>query len=68
MRALQERAEALARAAQRRRVDQIAEQWREALPGASISATATGVAIEAPGLGRRWLAEPTLRFAGRLGR
>ena len=68
MRALQERAEALAHAAQRRRMEQIAEQWREALPGASISGTATEVAIEARGLGRRGLEEPMLRFAGRLGR
>ena len=68
MRALEERAEALARGAQYRWLEKIAEQWRDALPGARISATATDVAIEAPGLGRRWLAEPLLRFAGRLGR
>ena len=67
MRALQARAEALAQAAQQRRVEKVAEQWRAALPGASVSAGGAEVTIEARGLARRWLAEPLLRFAGRIG-
>lgn len=66
MRALLARGEARVRAAQRRQVERIADEWRERLPGARVSAGAGEVIVEARGLARRWLGDPLLRFAGRV--
>jgi hypothetical protein len=65
VRALLERAEHMARAAQQRRVARLAEEWREHLPGATVTEETGGVAIAARGLSRRWLGDPVLRFLGR---
>jgi hypothetical protein len=60
VRALLERAEALARSAQKRRVDQIAQEWRDR--GLKVSATVPDVTIEGRNLARRRLSD--LRFVG----
>ena len=60
MRALQERAEALARAAQKRRLERVSQEWREL--GLRVTADTDSVTIEASGLGRRRLSD--LRFVG----
>ena len=62
MKALQDRADALARAAQKRCVDAIAEHWRR-VPGTSVIA-GTELVIEARGLRKRRLTDAALRFAG----
>lgn len=63
--ALLERAERMAQGAQRRRIALLAEEWREHLPGATVTEEPGGVAIVARGLSRRWLGDPALRFLGR---
>lgn len=60
MRALLERADALARAAQGRLVEKIAQQWRER--GFAAVADASSITVEARRLGRRRLDD--LRFVG----
>lgn len=60
MRALLERAEALARSAQKRRLDRIAQDWRDC--GLKVIATASDVTIEAKNLAWRRLLD--LRFVG----
>ena len=68
MGALIERAAALAERAGREQVRKIAAQWREAAPDARVSEDGSSVIVEARALGRRWLSDPLLRFAGSLGR
>ena len=63
MRALQERGDALARAEQKRRIDALAEQWRQ-VPGTRVTAGTSELVIEARGLSKRWLTDAALRFAG----
>lgn len=60
MRALRERADALARVAQKRRLEQVAQEWRE--PGVRVTADADSVTVEARDLGRRRLSD--FRFVG----
>lgn len=62
MRTLMERAEALARGAQRRQLDQLANAWRER--GVGVTTSGSDVIVEARGLRRRRLTDPLLRFAG----
>jgi hypothetical protein len=63
VKALQDRADALARAEQKRRVDALAEQW-SAVPGAQVTAGLSEIVIEARGLRKRRLTDAALRFAG----
>lgn len=63
MRALQDRAAALARAAQGRKVDELAEVWRD-VPGVRVTTGASDVTIEGRRLRWRRLADPMLRFIG----
>ena len=55
------RAESVARAEKRRRVEQIAARLRDA--GLSPEAGEDSVVIRGASLLRRWLAEPLLRFS-----
>lgn len=57
------RAERIARAAQRRRLQQIAAGLRG--NGVAVEAGADFVAIRGKRLAQRWLSNPLLRFAGR---
>ena len=68
MGALIELAEALAERRTREQVGRIAAQWRDAAPDARVSEDGKSVIVEARGLGRRWLSDPLLRFAGSLTR
>lgn len=63
MRALQDRADALARAAQRRKVDELVEAWR-GVPGVRVTSGLSDVAIAGRGLRWRRLMDPALRFIG----
>ena len=63
MKALQHRANALARAEQKRRVDALAEQWHQ-VPGMTVTAGTSELIIEARGLRKRRLTDAALRFAG----
>lgn len=65
MRGLLERAQHIAQAAQQRSVARLVSEWRERAPYAEITASSDSVRIAARGIGRRWLADPLLRFAGR---
>jgi hypothetical protein len=58
------RAETLARAAQRRRLQQIAAGLRGS--GVAVETTADSVVIRGRRLVQRWLSDPLLRFAGRI--
>jgi len=60
---LMARAEAVARAAQRRRLEEIAGSFRSR--GIQVEAGADSLAVRARGLARRWLGDALLRFAGR---
>lgn len=64
MKALLNRAEAVARAAQKRRVEELASDWRGA--GAFVRTGSDQVIVEMRGLSRRVL-DPVMRFVG-LGR
>ena len=68
MRALLQRAEAVAREAQRRRVDALAMTWRELVPSALITIEGSQVIVAAKRLRKRWLTDSGLRFIGRNGR
>ena len=63
MRALLDRAAALARTEQKRTVDQMAEAWRD-VAGVRVTAGASDVVIEGRGLRWRRLSDPMLRFIG----
>lgn len=65
MKALEVKAEALARAAQRRRIAALARTWRERLPEATVETTGSEVSISARRLRKRWLEDSSLRFLGR---
>jgi hypothetical protein len=60
---LQDRADALARAEQKRRVDALAEQWR-LVPGVRLVVGPSELIIEARGLRKRRLTDAALRFVG----
>jgi hypothetical protein len=57
------RADGIARAAQRKRLDQIAATIRD--QGLGAEAGADSVTLRGRRLARRWLGDPSLRFAGR---
>lgn len=66
MEALLARADTLARAAQRARLEQIARSMGDR--GLRIETRIDSIVIRGRGLVRQWLGDPLLRFAGRLGR
>lgn len=66
MAALLARADKLARAAQRARLEQIAGSMGDR--GLRIETRVDSIVIGGRGLVRRWLGDPLFRFAGRLGR
>ncbi len=59
------RADGIARAAQRKRLEQIAATMRD--EGLGAEAGADSVTLRGRRLARRWLGDPLLRFAGRIG-
>jgi hypothetical protein len=59
------RAESIARAAQRRRLEQIAARFRGR--GIAVEVGTESVILRGRRLVHRWLADPLLRFAGRSG-
>lgn len=63
MKVLQERADSLVKAEQKRRIDVLAEQWGR-VPGTRVTAGASELVIEARGLRKRRLTDAVLRFAG----
>jgi hypothetical protein len=63
MRSLQDRAVALARASQKRKLDELAQAWRD-VPGVRVTTGASDVTIEGRGLRWRRLYDPMLRFIG----
>ena len=63
MRALLDRAAALARTEQKRKVDELAEAWRD-VAGVRVTAGVSDVRIEGRGLRWRRLSDPMLRFIG----
>jgi hypothetical protein len=60
------RVEAIARAAQAKRLEQIAASMRER--GLAVEVGPDSVAARGRRLVSRWLGDPLLRFAGRMGR
>lgn len=63
MRALLDRAATVARTEQERKVDELAEAWRD-VAGVRVSTGASHVVIEGRGLRWRRLSDPMLRFIG----
>jgi hypothetical protein len=62
MRKLVERAQALARAEQRRAIARIAGRIRELVSDASIEVEEARVLVSGRGIVKRWLIDPSLRF------
>jgi hypothetical protein len=56
------RGEEIARAAQRRRVQQVAFYLRNVLGSASIEVEEARVLVRGRGIVKRWLIDPSLRF------
>jgi hypothetical protein len=56
------RAESIARAGQRRKLYQVAEQLRDVLNGASVEVEEARVLVRGRGIVKRWLIDPSLRF------
>jgi hypothetical protein len=56
------RGEQIARAAQRRRVRQVADHLRAVLGSASIEVEEARVLVRGRGIVKRWLIDPSLRF------
>ena len=56
------RGEEIARAAQRRRVQQVAAYLRNVLGSASIEVEEARVLVRGRGIVKRWLIDPSLRF------
>jgi hypothetical protein len=56
------RGEEIARAAQRRRVQQVAVYLRNVLGSASIEVEEARVLVRGRGIVKRWLIDPSLRF------
>jgi hypothetical protein len=65
MEKLSDRADAIVRAMQRKRLEQIAATMRER--GFAVEIGPDSVAARGRRLVSRWLADPLLRFAGRMG-
>lgn len=61
-----ERAEAVARKRQRRRIERILSAIEDRASGVSAEATASTIVLSGRGLVRRWLSDPSLRFTGTL--
>ena len=59
---LLKRGEDLARAEQRRKIAQIAARLKEIISGASVEAEEARVLLRGPGMLKRWLIDPSLRF------
>lgn len=68
MKALQERAEALARAVQQKRIDEIAATIAANLPRATVEKLVSGISVRDLRVMERWLNESELRFMTRSGR
>ena len=62
MDALQSRGERLARAAQQRKVDQVAAQLRGMFGSGAVEAEEARVLVRGRGIIKRWLIDPSLRF------
>ena len=58
------RAERIARDAEERKVNEIADRLRELLVGATITVEDMRVIVSGRGLLKRWLSDPGLRFFG----
>ena len=56
------RAEQIARAAQRRKVGEVAQHLRALLGSASIEVEEARVLVRGRGIIKRWLIDPSLRF------
>jgi hypothetical protein len=56
------RANEIAHEKQQRKVAQVAQQLKELLRGATIEVEETRVLVSAPGILKRWLLDPSLRF------
>lgn len=65
MQALAMRGNAIARAAQRKRLSQIAASLSD--HGLRVEVAADSIAVSGRGLIQKWLSEPLVRFAGRYG-
>jgi hypothetical protein len=63
MESLIARADRIARAAQRKRLEQIAGSLRDR--GLAVEAGQESVTVRGRRMAQRWLADPLLRFAGR---
>jgi hypothetical protein len=66
MEALMARAERIARAAQMKRLEQIATSMRDR--GVAVEQEQASVTVRGRRLAQRWLGDSLLRFAGRYGR
>ncbi len=66
MKALQKRAAAMAERLRRERASKLKTIVGELLPDAEIEERGTTIQLTGPGLRKRWLTNPTLRFLGRL--
>jgi len=66
MERLEARGRAIGERAAERAVERLAAEARAALPGLEIEAGDGRVTIAGRGLGRRWLADPALRWLGGL--
>ncbi|HEX6072715.1 MAG TPA: hypothetical protein VFY95_06890 [Sphingomicrobium sp.] len=62
MHSMMMRAESIARAGQRRKLHQVAEQLRNVLNGASVEVEEARVLVRGRGMVKRWLIDPSLRF------
>jgi hypothetical protein len=60
------RGEAIATRGQRRAVARVADAVGAAMPGVDVTPGEDGVTLAAPGLARRMLREPSLRWIGSL--
>lgn len=62
MEKLVKRADELARAGQRQKVQAVAEQLKGMLAGASVEVEEARVLVSGRGIIKRWLIDPSLRF------
>lgn len=68
MRAVEARGAMAARAAERRMVDAIEARLRDELNGVAVTSDGASVTLTGKGLLARWLVDPALRFASRIGK